>query len=194
MAAPTLQQLNLVNQAANAAYNGLNALILFDVYSGYIANSPAAAAITGVPQLTNFNAAAAAIVALMNASSGAVGSAFRAMSEFSPQSSIPMVYIVYPILQFSTSTAQQGIAGLLTLDTYLTEEGFSPSAAGVLTAVWSGTSVPAPLQTFTGSVFTAFNTAVGQILTLLGSPGVSGVTGTVGQALAGMAEYVPAAA
>jgi hypothetical protein len=192
MAAPTISQINLVNQAANAAYNGLGALIQLDVYSNYILNSPAAAAVTGVPQFTNFNAASTAIVALMNANSLSVGTAFRSMAEFAPQSAIPTVGIIYPILNFSVQTAQIGIAGLLTLFTYLTEESFSPSAAGVSTVTWSGASVPAPLQTFTASVFTGFNTAVQSMLTLLGSTGVSGVTGTVGSALSGMAEYIVA--
>lgn len=194
MAAPTLNQINLVGQAATAAYNGLNALIQFQSYSNYVANSPAAAAITGNAAYTNFNAASVALGALLTANSSAVGIGFRSMAEFAPQNSIPTVNIVYPILTFSVNTAQIGIAGLLSLYTYLTEEGFSPSAAGIATATWATNTVPAPLQAFTGSIFTSFNTAVGAVLTLLGSTGVSGVTGTVGSALAGMAEYIAATA
>lgn len=101
MAAPTLQQVNLINFAAKTAYDAVAALAELQAYMTSITFSPNAAGIatadftdpntpgplTGFnPQdFTNFNAAVNQIVTLVQANSGTVGKAFASMAERAPQ-------------------------------------------------------------------------------------------------------------
>jgi hypothetical protein len=188
------QHKHLVNDAAASAYSALKTFCRLTSYLSKVGFSPAAAAASTDPVFLSFVQGVQAVVTEVQANNGAIMLAFGAMAAYAPAQlpGKPQPTQGNVVTQ-APQVASDGASTLSDLEEYLTEvAAFASVAAGLLTVDWSGATGPVPgyLVGFNPVFFTAYNTAVASLLTLLSAAPVSPAMVTIGEAFSAMAETV----